>query len=66
MIKGCCNTHTCMIVFLLDEENQIFQEGGRQFKQLPNEDLNKEGCKYLFVVRCLVHTCLKKKKFLSF
>ncbi|BFY97620.1 hypothetical protein BsWGS_00660 [Bradybaena similaris] len=30
-------------VIVLDEENQLFQEGGRQFKQLPNEDLNKEG-----------------------
>ncbi|CAG5119115.1 unnamed protein product [Candidula unifasciata] len=30
-------------VIVLDEENQLFQEAGKQFKQLPNEDLNKEG-----------------------
>jgi hypothetical protein len=38
---GSININYTLIV--LDEENQLVQEAGTQFKQSPNEDLNKEG-----------------------
>lgn len=36
-----------------DEQNQLVQEADKQFKQTPNEDLSKEGCKCFHIASLL-------------